>query len=130
MRPRKWLGVRPSDLDVSAILLSSHFKLTLSFGRSTTFRSSVVRGPSLDSVLVENSEYGSSLLLFSSSGLPMTEHDIKTGKELLEEDFIKKNPAWHAELQAMVDMKEKAEIRYDTIALPHDSTLHLFASCL
>ncbi len=41
----------------------------------------------------------------------MTEHDIKTGKELLQEDFIKKNPAWHAELEAMVEMKEKAEIR-------------------
>ena len=26
--------------------------------------------------------------------LPMTEQDIKTGKELLEEDFIKANPEW------------------------------------
>lgn len=43
--------------------------------------------------------------------LPMTEHDIKTGKELLEEDFIKKNPAWYAELEMMVRRKEKAEIQ-------------------
>lgn len=43
--------------------------------------------------------------------LPLTEHDIKTGKELLEEDFIKKNPAWYRELELMVKRKEKAEIQ-------------------
>lgn len=43
--------------------------------------------------------------------LPMTDKDIKTGKELLEEDFIKKNPAWYAELKTMIDTKEKAEIQ-------------------
>lgn len=43
--------------------------------------------------------------------LPMTEHDIKTGKELLQEDFIKKNPAWYKELELMVKNKEKAEIQ-------------------
>lgn len=43
--------------------------------------------------------------------LPMTEHDIKTGKELLEEDFIKKNPEWYKELELMVRTKEKAEIQ-------------------
>lgn len=43
--------------------------------------------------------------------LPMTEHDIKTGKELLEEDFIKKRKTWHDELQLMVTRKEKAEIQ-------------------
>ncbi len=43
--------------------------------------------------------------------LEMTENDIKTGKELLEEDFIKKNPAWLKELQIMVTKKEKAEIQ-------------------
>lgn len=41
----------------------------------------------------------------------MSEHDIRTGKELLAEEFIKKNPQWHAELEHMVQMKEKAEIR-------------------
>jgi meiotic recombination protein SPO11 len=41
----------------------------------------------------------------------MSEHDIKTGKEMLEEDFIKKNPEWYAELELMVKKKEKAEIR-------------------
>lgn len=43
--------------------------------------------------------------------LPMTEHDIKTGKELLQEEFIKKNPAWYRELELMVKKKEKAEIQ-------------------
>lgn len=43
--------------------------------------------------------------------LPLSEHDIKTGKELLEEDFIKKNPHWHKELELMVKRKEKAEIQ-------------------
>jgi len=43
--------------------------------------------------------------------LDMTEHDIKTGKELLEEDFIQKNPAWVKELETMLQKKQKAEIR-------------------
>ncbi|KAB1202797.1 DNA topoisomerase 6 subunit A [Morella rubra] len=37
--------------------------------------------------------------------LPMTEQDIKTGKDLLEEDFVKKNPGWVEELTLMVKMK-------------------------
>jgi meiotic recombination protein SPO11 len=41
----------------------------------------------------------------------MTEHDIKTGKALLNEDFIKKNPIWLKELELMVKTKEKAEIQ-------------------
>ena len=32
----------------------------------------------------------------------MTENDIKTGKELLKEDFIKKNKEWMKELEIMV----------------------------
>ncbi|GMY14672.1 DNA topoisomerase 6 subunit A [Fagus crenata] len=43
--------------------------------------------------------------------LPMTEQDIKTGKDLLEEDFVKKNPAWVEELTLMVKTKQKAEIQ-------------------
>lgn len=43
--------------------------------------------------------------------LKMTEHDIKTGKELLEEDFIRKNEGWCKELELMVKNKEKAEIQ-------------------
>lgn len=43
--------------------------------------------------------------------LKMTEHDIKTGKELLEEDFISKNEGWYKELELMVKNKEKAEIQ-------------------
>mmetsp|Transcript_7513 Transcript_7513/g.22212 ORF Transcript_7513/g.22212 Transcript_7513/m.22212 type:complete len:417 (-) Transcript_7513:1719-2969(-) len=43
--------------------------------------------------------------------LPMTDEDIKTGKKLLEEDFIKANPEWVKELQIMVSSKVKAEIQ-------------------
>lgn len=43
--------------------------------------------------------------------LKMTEYDIKTGKELLEEDFISKNEGWFKELELMVKNKEKAEIQ-------------------
>jgi len=43
--------------------------------------------------------------------LKMTESDIKTGKELLQEAFIMKNPKWMKELQIMVKTKEKAEIQ-------------------
>ena len=32
----------------------------------------------------------------------MTENDIKTGKELMKEDFIQKNPEWMKELEIMV----------------------------
>lgn len=43
--------------------------------------------------------------------LDMTDNDIKTGKELLKEDFIVKNPRWTEELQIMVKTKKKAEIQ-------------------
>lgn len=43
--------------------------------------------------------------------LPMTEQDIKTGKDLLEEDFVKKNSGWVEELTLMVKTKQKAEIQ-------------------
>ncbi|OMO83995.1 Spo11/DNA topoisomerase VI, subunit A [Corchorus olitorius] len=43
--------------------------------------------------------------------LRMTEHDIKVAKDLLEEDFIKKNPAWVDELNLMLKTKQKAEIQ-------------------
>lgn len=43
--------------------------------------------------------------------LPMTEQDIKTGRDLLEEDFVKKNPGWVEELNLMVKSKQKAEIQ-------------------
>lgn len=43
--------------------------------------------------------------------LDMTENDIKTGKELLKEDFIMKNPEWMKELEIMVKTKKKAEIQ-------------------
>eukprot|EP00591_Stephanopyxis_turris_P014877 CAMPEP_0195541100 /NCGR_PEP_ID=MMETSP0794_2-20130614/50909_1 /TAXON_ID=515487 /ORGANISM="Stephanopyxis turris, Strain CCMP 815" /LENGTH=458 /DNA_ID=CAMNT_0040675185 /DNA_START=165 /DNA_END=1541 /DNA_ORIENTATION=- len=43
--------------------------------------------------------------------LDMTPNDIKTGKELLKEDFIIKNPTWMKELEIMVKTKKKAEIQ-------------------
>ena len=43
--------------------------------------------------------------------LEMSEHDLKTGRELLNEDFIKANPKWHHELELMVKSKVKAEIQ-------------------
>lgn len=43
--------------------------------------------------------------------LPMTEADMETGKKLLQEDFVKANPAWVEELELMLKSKEKAEIR-------------------
>ncbi|XP_058109983.1 DNA topoisomerase 6 subunit A [Magnolia sinica] len=43
--------------------------------------------------------------------LPMTEQDVKTGKDMLEEDFVKKNPGWVEELELMVKTRQKAEIQ-------------------
>jgi meiotic recombination protein SPO11 len=43
--------------------------------------------------------------------LDMTENDIKTGKEMMKEDFIQKNPEWMKELEIMVKTKKKAEIQ-------------------
>lgn len=43
--------------------------------------------------------------------LAMSEQDIKTGKDMLEEDFVKKNPGWVEELNLMVKTKQKAEIQ-------------------
>lgn len=43
--------------------------------------------------------------------LPMTEEDIKTGRKLLEEDFVRANELWVQELEIMVSTKVKAEIQ-------------------
>ena len=43
--------------------------------------------------------------------LKMTDSDIATGKQMLEEDYIKKNPKWCEELKLMLRTKEKAEIQ-------------------
>ena len=43
--------------------------------------------------------------------LKMTDSDIATGKQMLEEEFIQKNPQWMAELKLMLKTKEKAEIQ-------------------
>lgn len=43
--------------------------------------------------------------------LPMTDQDVKAGKDLLEEDFIKRNEGWVKELEMMVKTRQKAEIQ-------------------
>ena len=43
--------------------------------------------------------------------LAMTDDDVKTGKRLMEEDFIKANPEWVKELELMTQTKVKAEIQ-------------------
>eukprot|EP00501_MAST-03F_sp_TOSAG23-6_P000127 GSMAST32.ASY1.ANO1.129.1 assembled CDS len=43
--------------------------------------------------------------------LPMTDADIKAGKDMLEDPLISSNPAWHKELKLMVKSKMKAEIQ-------------------
>ena len=42
--------------------------------------------------------------------LDMTENDIKTGKELLKEEFIMKNPAWVKEIEIMVRSKAEDDL--------------------
>jgi len=41
----------------------------------------------------------------------MTNQDIKRVKEMLEEDFVKKNKAWETDLKLALKMKIKAEIQ-------------------
>ncbi|KAJ0987700.1 hypothetical protein J5N97_006056 [Dioscorea zingiberensis] len=43
--------------------------------------------------------------------LPMTDQDVKAGKDLLEEDFVKRNEGWVRELEMMVRTRQKAEIQ-------------------
>lgn len=43
--------------------------------------------------------------------LPMTKTDIKRTKEMLKEDFVKKNKAWEKDLQLALKLKVKAEIQ-------------------
>lgn len=43
--------------------------------------------------------------------LPMTKMDIKRTKEMLNEDFVKKNQAWHQDLSLALKMEVKAEIQ-------------------
>ena len=43
--------------------------------------------------------------------IPLTDKDIKRGKQLLQEEFIRKRPKYLKELQLMLKNKEKAEIQ-------------------
>lgn len=42
--------------------------------------------------------------------LDMTENDIKTGQELMKEEFILKNPEWVKELEIMVRYLDEASL--------------------
>jgi meiotic recombination protein SPO11 len=43
--------------------------------------------------------------------LEMNKADLKRCKEMMDEDFVKKNPKWLADLDLMMKLKEKAEIQ-------------------
>ena len=43
--------------------------------------------------------------------LDMSERDVETGRQMLEEEFISRHPSWLRELQLMVERREKAEIQ-------------------
>jgi meiotic recombination protein SPO11 len=43
--------------------------------------------------------------------LPMTKRDIKRTKELLKEDYVKKNEEWKKDLELALEYKKKAEIQ-------------------
>ena len=43
--------------------------------------------------------------------LDMSQHDVDTGEQMLKEEFIQRNPSWLAELELMVQRREKAEIQ-------------------
>ncbi|GAG94515.1 unnamed protein product [marine sediment metagenome] len=43
--------------------------------------------------------------------IPMNQTDIKRTKEMLNEDFVKKNKAWETDLKLALKLKVKAEIQ-------------------
>nr|CAD1841964.1 unnamed protein product [Ananas comosus var. bracteatus] len=43
--------------------------------------------------------------------LAMTEQDVKAGRDLLEEDFVRRNAGWVRELETMLRARQKAEIQ-------------------
>lgn len=57
----------------------------------------------------------------------MTENDIKTGKELLKEDFIRKNKEWMHELEIMVRDLYALLSSFKNIEL-NFSIMHIFAA--
>lgn len=61
----------------------------------------------LPSDLEESSGFG----IPSSVHLPMTKSDEHRTKLLLEEEFVKRKPAWKEQIQKLLDMKVKAEIQ-------------------
>lgn len=83
----KWLGLRPSDLNK---WVPSGPKLSYS----------------LLIITLTSSLYFFRYDLPDQCRLKMTDTDIKTGKELLQEAFIMKNPEWMKELQIMVSFSD------------------------
>jgi DNA topoisomerase VI subunit A len=57
--------------------------------------------------------------------LDMTENDIKTGHELMKEDFIMKNPKWMKELEIMVRMGRIVIVELNKVPKSLPSILHL-----
>ena len=41
----------------------------------------------------------------------MTPKDVERGEQLLQEEFVQRNPRWVAEVKLMLQTREKAEIR-------------------
>jgi meiotic recombination protein SPO11 len=93
----KWLGVRPSDLDRFNIPEQCRLPMT---------------------------EKASRTVLLTACASEATTKDIETGRLLLQEDFVKANPAWVEELELMLRSKEKAEIRAWPIQLDHCDGTH------
>jgi meiotic recombination protein SPO11 len=60
--------------------------------------------------------------------LDMTENDIKTGKELLKEEFIMKNPAWVKEIEIMVRDSAEDDI-FKMSLFTHSPTCSLARIC-
>ena len=53
------------------------------------------------------------------------DNDIKTGLELLKEDFIMKNPKWMKELEIMVSRETVIFFKEGTTNLSHTPSTHV-----
>lgn len=78
----KWLGVRPSDLD----------KLKVREGDAE--RGAVHPFNHAPAEATARAKISLHMQIPDQCRLPMTATDIKTGTELMKEEFIKSNPAW------------------------------------
>lgn len=99
----KWLGVRPSDLEKYNIPEQCRLDM-VSWGCALGGAASAVFKLSGESRRITFRAPHRLCLI-------QTEKDIKTGKEMLNEPFIQKNPVWVRELELMIKLKKKAEIQ-------------------